>query len=80
MKTTGYDCIVIPGAEKQADGAAVAATKQCGRTKGLVTADDGANATVCSKLIFLFYLSTLSTNNFEAYNLKIDIESFLVIF
>merc|ERR1712141_695067 len=49
MKTTGYDCIVIPGAEKQADGAAVAATKQCGRTKGLVTADDGANATVCSK-------------------------------
>ena len=32
MKTTGYDCIVIPGAEKQADGAAVAATKQCGRT------------------------------------------------
>ena len=54
MKTTGFDCIVIPGAEKQADGAAVAATKQCGRTKGLVTADDGANATVCSEFIFSY--------------------------
>ena len=72
MKTTGYDCIVIPGAEKQADGAAVAATKQCGRTKGLVTADDGANATVCSKTIFLFYFSRLTTNNFKAYKVKID--------
>ena len=67
MKTTGYDCIVIPGAEKQADGAAVAATKQCGRTKGLVTADDGANATVCSKLILLLYLSRSTTHNFIAY-------------
>ena len=52
MKTTGFDCIVIPGAEKQADGAAVSATKQCGRSKGLVTADDGANATVCSAYDF----------------------------
>ena len=60
MKTTGFDCIVIPGAEKQADGAAVSATKQCGRSKGLVTADDGANATVCSMYLFVYYISSNS--------------------
>ena len=80
MKTTGYDCIVIPGAEKQADGAAVAATKQCGRSKGLVTADDGANATVCSEFIFLFYFSRLTSNSYEVYKLKIDLECFHTTF
>ena len=49
MATNGFDCIVIPGAEKQTDGAMIKGTKQCGRSKGLVTADDGANKTVCSE-------------------------------
>ena len=80
MKTTGYDCIVIPGAEKQADGAAVAATKQCGRSKGLVTADDGANATVCSELIFLVLFLKINNQIFKKYKFLYDVDSFHVTF
>ena len=48
--TSGFDCIVIPGAEKQADGVAVTGTKICGRDVGLVTGDaTDTNATVCSE-------------------------------
>ena len=48
--TTGFDCIIIPGAEKQADGVAVPGTKQRGRTPGLVTKDDETtNNTICSE-------------------------------
>ena len=47
-KTSGFDCIVIPGASKTG-GSEVIATKQCGRSKGIVTAQGGASATVCSK-------------------------------
>ena len=49
-KTTGFDCVVIPGAEKT-DGTAIKGTKQCGRTKGLVTQDDGTSQTVCSRFL-----------------------------
>ena len=49
-KTSGFDCIVIPGASKTG-GSEVIATKQCGRSKGIVTAQGGASATVCSKQI-----------------------------
>ena len=51
--TMGYDCIVIPGAVKAtAASAVVTATKQCGRSKGLITADGGNAATVCSKFTY----------------------------
>lgn len=48
-KTNGYDCLVIPGAEKAADGIAAKGTKQCGRSKGVFTVDGGTHGTVCSK-------------------------------
>ena len=47
-KTNGFDCIVIPGASKTA-GTDLAFDKQCGRSKGLITADGGSGKTVCSK-------------------------------
>ena len=51
MKTGGYDCLMIPGAEK-ATGTPVAPTN-CGGKKGLVTAAAGTTAaTICCKFKF----------------------------
>ena len=49
MATTGYDCLIIPGAEKDSNGE-VKADQFCGRSQGLVThTSSGMPAvTVCS--------------------------------
>lgn len=51
MKSTGpYDCIVIPGAVKDTKTTSyLKAVKQCGRSKGIVSADAGDAKTVCCK-------------------------------
>ena len=51
-KTSGYDCVMIPGATKAADKAPVP-NSICGQGKGLVTLSSGmVTATVCSELFF----------------------------
>ena len=47
-KTTGYDCVIIPGAMK-ADSVAPAALPNsvCGRDKGLVAASGTTPVTLC---------------------------------
>ena len=47
-KKTNYDCLQIPSASKEADMAIIAAAGFCGG-KGLGTADDGSNKSVCCK-------------------------------
>jgi hypothetical protein len=47
-KTSGYDCLMIPGAAKKADSAPVPPT-QCGGLGGLVTASGTTPATICSR-------------------------------
>lgn len=50
-KTSGYDCLIIPGAEKDTNGA-VKADQFCGRSQGLVTASmmtGMPGVTVCSR-------------------------------
>ena len=49
LGTNGYDCVVIPGALKSSEGAIQGRDKLCGRSKGLVTADMEAAATICSR-------------------------------
>ena len=49
-KTSGYDCLMIPGASKATGGAAPAT--QCGGGGGLVTATGTTLKTVCCKFIF----------------------------
>ena len=66
-KTNGFDCIVIPGASKTA-GTDLAFDKQCGRSKGLITADGGSGKTVCSKYrqhILEFHFMNINTRNME---------------
>ena len=49
VMTSGYDCVMIPGATKAADKAPVP-NSICGQGKGLVTVVAGmTTATVCSK-------------------------------
>ena len=50
--TGGYDCLMIPGAEKAA-GTALPPT-QCGGMGGLVTAAGTTGATVCCKYFYCF--------------------------
>lgn len=51
MGTKGYDCLMIPGAEKMTDpGDILKANSFCGRNKGLVTTEGTVPATVCCKL------------------------------
>ena len=47
LATRGYDCVVIPGAEKV--GGAHADSRICGRSEGLIT--QNAPATVCCNTI-----------------------------
>eukprot|EP00096_Caligus_rogercresseyi_P007893 TRINITY_DN26032_c0_g1_i1.p1 TRINITY_DN26032_c0_g1~~TRINITY_DN26032_c0_g1_i1.p1 ORF type:complete len:403 (+),score=38.83 TRINITY_DN26032_c0_g1_i1:23-1210(+) len=47
-KTSGYDCVIIPGAEKKT-GKVVNSNAICGRSVGLVDMTMGAAATVCSR-------------------------------
>jgi len=44
-----YDCLQIPGARKAADSAVIKNDEQCGGKKGIVSANEGAKTTVCSK-------------------------------
>ena len=44
----GYDCVMIPGAAKPADSAAVA-PKLCGTKGGLVSASGTTQVTICCK-------------------------------
>jgi hypothetical protein len=46
--TSGYDCVMIPGATKAADKVPVP-NSICGQGKGLVTVTKGTTVTVCSK-------------------------------
>ena len=45
----GYDCIMIPGAQKASDSA-LKSPKICGSKMGLITATGTTSATVCCKL------------------------------
>ena len=48
MKTTGYDCVLIPGALKATTSIA-GEENICGRSAGLVTANGMTSTTVCSE-------------------------------
>lgn len=48
--TTGYDCVMIPSATKQATaGVVIGANAFCGRSSGLASQATGAAKTVCCK-------------------------------
>jgi hypothetical protein len=48
--TNGYDCLIIPGAEKPTANAELTPDMFCGRSMGLVTLTSGTPAaTICSK-------------------------------
>jgi len=49
MQTTGYDCVLIPGALKATNTAIVGTENICGRSAGLVTVNGMTSTTVCSK-------------------------------
>ncbi|XP_071749656.1 uncharacterized protein [Lepeophtheirus salmonis] len=50
MKTSGYDCVIIPGAEKKT-GKLANSNAFCGRSKGLVDMTMGDAKTVCSRAL-----------------------------
>ena len=59
MKTSGYDCVTIPGAVKNTNDMNAAAERICGRQ--FVTANEGTAAmakTICSE--FFFYINQKS--------------------
>ena len=49
MQTSGYDCVLIPGALKATNTAIVGTENICGRSAGLVTVNGMTSTTVCSK-------------------------------
>jgi len=51
MKTTGYDCVVIPGASKEANKADLQASEFCGRQLGSVLGMAKPAATICSMVV-----------------------------
>jgi len=68
-QTEAYDCLMIPGASIATNGKA-AIVSQCGQGKGLITADDGASVTVCSKS-YPFRIRFVS-DNWEYANTDVD--------
>lgn len=63
VATTGFDCVVIPGAHKKTDGLVVG-SQICGADKGLNTAAAGmTSASVCTKQ--LPFMIELRTDSFE---------------
>ena len=48
IATAGYDCFLIPGAQKPTNGAAVA-PKLCGTQMGLVSIAGTTQVTICCK-------------------------------
>ena len=54
-KTTGYDCLTLPGAVKDTDMAApIPNNRFCGRSKGLGDMDGGEPATICSEFKIIY--------------------------
>ena len=49
MQTSGYDCVLIPGALKATNTAIVGTENICGRSAGLVTVNGATSTTVCSE-------------------------------
>jgi hypothetical protein len=49
MKTTGYDCVIIPGASKEADNVDIKASEFCGRALASNLGAAGAFTTICCK-------------------------------
>ena len=49
VTSVGFDCLVIPGASKQADSADLKGSEFCGRQLASLMSES-ARATICSKL------------------------------
>jgi hypothetical protein len=49
-KTSGFDCLMIPGAVKATTNSIAVAVTQCGGLGGLVTATGTASVTICCKI------------------------------
>ena len=55
MKTSGYDCVTIPGAVKNTNDMNAAAERICGRQFVTATGMAAAAKTICSEFCFCTY-------------------------
>ena len=62
MKTSGYDCVTIPGAVKNTNDMNAAAERICGRQFVTATGMAAAAKTICSEFCFCIILGGKKTS------------------